>query len=399
MAQRLALIVDDSRVARLALGRLLQQLGLAFDAADSAEAAMEYLRRHRPDVIFLDHMMPGMDGLEALRSIKADPVTGAIPVLMYTSKQNEEYVAQARALGAAAVLPKEVGPEELAENLRALHLFDEPRPQPVRAPSLSHLAPANEPVAAPTTGTPATPGSGPAPVPAPAASRPARTALVLAAVLAVALPWWVHHLYREATESQRLEVERAARTVSELAQRLEQAASGRGAPVPPATARLGRALTWALRTSGLYAWGEVPLDGERLETLRELAHRLAAAGLHGRILIHVHQGRFCLRRTPGGTLVPAAETAPATDCDPDALAAPPRLTRAQAMSVAFAEFLAALPESSGGRLQAEIRLHGDDSPRLSYPPVDPRTTAGTWNRIARRNNRVEFEVDVEEAPP
>ena len=398
MAARLALIVDDSRVARLALGRLLQQLGLDFDAADSAEAAMEYLRRHRPDVIFLDHMMPGMDGLEALRSIKADPATGTIPVLMYTSKRGEEYVAQARALGAAAVLPKEVGPEELAENLRALRLFDEPRPARMDAPPLPRLVPANEPVAPRAAPPPA-----PEPAPAPALRRRGPGWLAAAVVVGLAVPWWIHHLYREATESQRLEVERAARAVSELARRLEDRAAEAPppvatAPVPPA--RLARALNWALNTSGQYAWGEVPLDGERLETLRELSHRLAAAGLRGRVVVHVHQGRFCLRRAAGGTLVPAAETLPATACDADALAAAPELTRAQAMSVAFAQFLEALPETSGGRLRAEVRLHGDRAPRLSYPPVDPRTTAGAWNRIARRNNRVEFQFEPDRpAPP
>ena len=54
-----ALIVDDSRSARIILSRMLEQNGLTVDTAESAEQALEYLQRSRPDVIFMDHLMPG----------------------------------------------------------------------------------------------------------------------------------------------------------------------------------------------------------------------------------------------------------------------------------------------------------------------------------------------------
>jgi len=118
-----ALIVDDSRLARTVLGRLLGEHGVAADTAPSAEAALEYLKERRPDVVFLDHNMPGMDGFQALEAIKANPATATIPVMMYTSQEGELYVGQARALGAIGVLPKSLHPVEVTKVLRSLHLI------------------------------------------------------------------------------------------------------------------------------------------------------------------------------------------------------------------------------------------------------------------------------------
>ncbi len=70
MAIKHALIVDDSKTARVILRRMLEELDLAADTAESAPEAIDYLKEHQPDVIFMDHMMPGMDGFEAIKHIK-----------------------------------------------------------------------------------------------------------------------------------------------------------------------------------------------------------------------------------------------------------------------------------------------------------------------------------------
>ena len=124
-----ALIVDDSRSARVILSRMLEQHGLTVDTAESAEQALEYLQRNRPDVIFMDHLMPGMDGFQAVQAIKADPLTATIPLMMYTSQEGELYVSQARALGAVGVLPKTVRPVDVSRILYQLHLLPDRRTQ------------------------------------------------------------------------------------------------------------------------------------------------------------------------------------------------------------------------------------------------------------------------------
>ena len=127
MAIKRALVVDDSRSARAALKALLEERGLDVALAESGEAALDFLKKESADVIFMDHTMPGMDGLEAVSAIKANPATATIPVMMYTTREGEVYVGQARALGAVGVLPKNVQPHQLFEMLLTLGLVQERR--------------------------------------------------------------------------------------------------------------------------------------------------------------------------------------------------------------------------------------------------------------------------------
>jgi CheY-like chemotaxis protein len=144
MSAKRALIVDDSRSARSFLTRILERYDLKVDGAASAEEAIDYLIRQRPDVIFLDHLMPGMDGFEALTAIKNDPRTATIPVMMYTSQEGELYLSQARALGAMGVLPKQTRPADVSRALEQLRLLGERRPESeiatVQVPSLRDTA-------------------------------------------------------------------------------------------------------------------------------------------------------------------------------------------------------------------------------------------------------------------
>jgi CheY-like chemotaxis protein len=127
MTARLALVVDDSRSARAFLTRILERYELAVDGVESAEQAIEYLTQQLPDVIFMDHLMPGMDGFQAVQAIKENPLTATIPILMYTSQEGELYLSQARALGAIGVLPKQTKHTDVAKALDQLHLLGEHR--------------------------------------------------------------------------------------------------------------------------------------------------------------------------------------------------------------------------------------------------------------------------------
>src|ERR1700749_1219040 len=127
MARKSALVVDDSKSARVILSRMLEKYDIEVDMAESAEQAIEYLKGNRPDAIFMDHLMPGMDGLQALKAIKGNPQTAMIPIMMYTSQEGELYVGQARALGAMGVLPKQVRPVDVSKVLYELRLLPDRR--------------------------------------------------------------------------------------------------------------------------------------------------------------------------------------------------------------------------------------------------------------------------------
>ena len=124
MTIKRALIVDDSTTAQYRLKKMLRRYPLDIDIVDSGEAALRYLARHAPAVIFMDHLMPGIDGFRALQIIKSNPDTAMIPVIMYTSKSGDVYTGQARALGALDVMSKDrINATDLSKVLEAIHIY------------------------------------------------------------------------------------------------------------------------------------------------------------------------------------------------------------------------------------------------------------------------------------
>ncbi len=153
MIQKRALIVDDSKSARVVLSKMLEKYELQVHAAESAEDAIAHLQAERPDVIFMDHLMPSMDGFQAVQAIKNDPRTATIPILMYTSQGGELYMGQARALGAIGVLPKQLGLTDVAKVLHQLHLLPERRPEATQVGQQALELPANSAAEAPAEPT------------------------------------------------------------------------------------------------------------------------------------------------------------------------------------------------------------------------------------------------------
>jgi CheY-like chemotaxis protein len=148
MSAKRALVVDDSKSARMFLSRILERHEFAVDAAETAEQAIDYLTKHKPDVIFMDHMMPGMDGFQAVQTIKNNPRTSSIPILMYTSQEGDLYAGQARALGAEGVLPKQIKQSDVTRLLYQLRLVSDRRGEDrttfMRMTPSAELMPANE---------------------------------------------------------------------------------------------------------------------------------------------------------------------------------------------------------------------------------------------------------------
>jgi len=159
------LLVDDSKSARYALRLQLQRHGVEVETADSAESAFEFLKSALPDAIFMDHTMPGMNGLEALEVIRADPRTAHLPVVMCTSHEDADFAAAAHRKGVAGILPKSFAPEKLPDILARL------RGEPASAPAVP--PPVREPSAPPVT----------APAPQPAAQASGITAAEAAALI------------------------------------------------------------------------------------------------------------------------------------------------------------------------------------------------------------------------
>ena len=83
------LIVDDSRVIRKVARRILEDLSFEIDEAENGKLALDACRRTMPDVILLDWNMPEMDGMEFLRTLRADKVVERQPVVMFCTTEND----------------------------------------------------------------------------------------------------------------------------------------------------------------------------------------------------------------------------------------------------------------------------------------------------------------------
>lgn len=122
MPQLSALVVDDSSTSRMLLTKILKKMEIHCEQATSGEDALSQLSWYHPDFIFLDHLMPGMDGFETLRALKNSDETRNIPVIMYTSQHAHRYYEEAHELGAAGVISKQIDRDKLYQMIRRLCL-------------------------------------------------------------------------------------------------------------------------------------------------------------------------------------------------------------------------------------------------------------------------------------
>jgi CheY-like chemotaxis protein len=116
------LLIDDSRVTRYALRIELKKLGVDVYTADSAETALETLKSRIPDAILMDHIMPGLNGLEAVEIIRADPRTAHVPIVLCTTSQDtDDFAATAKKKGVLTTLPKSLAAQRLPEVIELVH--------------------------------------------------------------------------------------------------------------------------------------------------------------------------------------------------------------------------------------------------------------------------------------
>jgi len=434
MGAKRALIVDDSKSARLFLARVLEKYDIDVDSAESAEAAIEYLGGNRPDVIFMDHLMTGMDGLQAVRAIKNDPRTATIPIMMYTSQEGEVYLGQARALGAVGVLPKQIKPTDVSKVLYQLHLVPDRRTSEqssFTAMTPRAEAPAEHAAPAPRVLTESTLREHfaelrralvagvdtqtdritaevralllealPPPPPLSPAEPPSYRAAtgwpwILASVaLAVALAssalWW-----RSVQLLGRLEVE-----VSQL--RAQQTAPAFGAPVASPAAAAGELEASASTPPAAggheikpivvpVPYGAEPLGGARMDIIRQHLDRLVRQKVTGIAEIRTFAGRFCLLGNALEGYSPAPEETLVSRCDlvgnpsEDAFTSP-------RTPLALANLIGEIRSTTRGALAVQVAAGDPSNVLVPYPTASTYLNAGEWNRVAIANNRLEIRV-------
>jgi twitching motility two-component system response regulator PilH len=90
------LVIDDSATILAALGRMLRQNHYDVLDASDAERGLQLAKAHEPAIIFLDIVMPGMSGFEALRQLRRDPQTSSIPIIMMSGNElaTEQFYVQ-----------------------------------------------------------------------------------------------------------------------------------------------------------------------------------------------------------------------------------------------------------------------------------------------------------------
>lgn len=429
MPGKRALVVDDSKSARVVLSRMLERYGIEVDSAESAESALEYLRDHHPDVIFMDHLMPGMDGLQAVREIKANPGLAGIPIMMYTSQEGEIYGGQARASGAVGVLPKTIRPIDVTKALYQLQLLPERRdglPTALQAAN-------GEPAAAQAPAAP----QGPEPrirgiveamlkeqsielrrfmistleahthrivaelrpkepaedtdserPPPPAPKKPwgwmLATASALIALIVLSVLYWQ-------SNDQTLQAERAFEAVTASNAALTEAiekwrvANERFAALDAAGQAGPRPMVLSV------PFGEPPMAPSRLEAVRTLVAQLERAAIGGIVRIETFTGNFCLESSGNQGYSLAAPTIAATQCDQVGNPFDESQGGAARQPLAFANLAASVRQRTGGAIAIELAPGPRERFVATYPQIE-QATAGQWNAAAQSNNRIEISV-------
>jgi CheY-like chemotaxis protein len=450
MGQKRALVVDDSKSARVILSRMLEKYDIEVDMAESAEQAIEYLRHDRPDAIFMDHLMPGMDGLQAVQAIKSNPQTAMIPIMMYTSQEGELYVGQARALGAMGVLPKQVRPVDVSKVLYELHLLPDRRD--LTEPALVPVEIGTDPRGAKTL-TEARPSpasedwgrrieaavkqqsvdlrrfvvasldslaarltsdlrnAAPAPAPVPEAPPPApprhspwpwilgAAAICLLAGLSTFL-WMSTRDDLAKAHAELAEIRSASADLKQRSDRLADSlkdltaavvASATGAPGSAASTAPGAGA--GLPHSEPVPYGELPFDRSRLDVLRDVLTKLEAQNFRGVLKVTSLPGLFCLAGNASDGFAPAPSTLPVSKCDLVGNPFEESLSGQQRQSIAFANLVAGVRQRTSGTITVAVENAASPRAATPYPARSDSLTAGEWNRAAAANNRVEYAAE------
>lgn len=114
------LVVEDGLTDMEIISRYLQQAGFSVISAKTSEEAQEKLSINKPDLIFLDVILPGKSGYEICRELKDNPITSKIPVIFCSTKNSDVDKMWGTMLGADAYISKPIDKHELEGAIKLL---------------------------------------------------------------------------------------------------------------------------------------------------------------------------------------------------------------------------------------------------------------------------------------
>ncbi len=120
MSKGTMLVIDDEKDLIELVRYNLEKEGFDVIGAGDGRTGLDIALRHKPDLVVLDLMMPGMDGLEVCRRLRADARTSRLPVIMLTAKASETDKIVGLEMGADDYVPKPFSPRELVARVKAL---------------------------------------------------------------------------------------------------------------------------------------------------------------------------------------------------------------------------------------------------------------------------------------
>ena len=117
---RTVLVADDDEDILQLVSFRLERAGYHVITASDGQQAFDAAREHKPDLAVLDVMMPGMNGYEVTRALRADQATAQIPVILLTARVQEADVSRGFEAGADDYLRKPFSPQELRSRVQAI---------------------------------------------------------------------------------------------------------------------------------------------------------------------------------------------------------------------------------------------------------------------------------------
>ena len=440
MLPKRALIVDDSKSARFVLKRMLNDLNLEVDTVESAIDAIEYLKYHQPNVIFMDHMMPGMDGFEAVKRIKNNTQTSVIPIIMYTTKGGDVYLSQARALGAVAIIPKTISPVDLKESLLNLGLIDDvdiqsslklDRPvesktseKPIegndtkkqnvlddyvndlhklmddqtielhRSMWLGIESVSNEifnrlnseleekfdqiqPESQEITSEQLLIDG----------NKTSWPIYIVSSLLVVSVIFNVILLTNNnQVENKLVTVDENQIIISEEIQNIAES-------LPENQKEKTEFIKWAQNKVFEYPYNELALNDNRVPGIEDLVNKAQEVGFTGSIILQTHAGKFCLSSDQNGDYVLADEDMPITDCEYLGNFTQPNDEPTTHQSLGFANFLSDISSLNEKGIAIEVTNVTRKLELSKYPEKISQTKVKEWNNAAQLNNRITVKLE------